>query len=393
MSIFLQNHPVFKRRFAPGSVPASLSFAKGVRKVNNTEGMDINGIPQEKVARPPASYSPSKELIVNRTIIIFACVCVSIATIPLLAEESARTKPAPNYQATLPVGEPGVLATVGDVKITYEQIRNILDKLPYKPSRMKRGQLMGKHLQEILMAELTHSYLKHNNIGYLEQDLTEIKARFDEMAEKHNKLAKMTRRQKVTPRDLMEARGLTEERLRDQARYRRHFDNSFDEDAIKAFIKANPSFFDGTRIQMQHILIACIPLAPTTQQKAIIAGLKKIRADILSGKIKFKDAARKYSNSFDPTDDNLKMFAFTELPSPLAMAAFRTKVGEMSGIVRTNFGFYLVKVTKRIKGNAPPPPNAAGIAINTFGSQLLNKIFDQALTIAPIVIYRKPPKP
>ncbi len=333
-------------------------------------------------------------LIVNRTMIFFASVCVSMAVIPVLAEEAAKTRPASDSPVILPVGEPGVLATVGEVKITYEQIRNILEKLPYKPSRIKRRQLRGKYLQEILMAELTHAFLKHHKVGYLEQDLAMIKEQFDKMAERHNKLSEITRRPKVTPRDLMEARGLTEERLRDQARYKRLFNELLNEEAIEAFIKANPNFFDGTQVQVKHILIACSSLAPTNIQKAAITKLEKIRADILGGKITFEEAASKYSDDPPKTGgDDLVMFTFPQLLPSLGMAAFSTKEGEMSGVIRTNFGFYLLKITKRIEGSAEPGSHAVTIAVRTLRSQLNNKIFDQTLTTMPIVIYRKSPKP
>ena len=244
------------------------------------------------------------------------------------------------------------------------------------------------------MVELTHAYLKRHKVGYLEQDLADIREQFNKMAERQNKLSGMTRRPKVTPRDLMEASGLTEEHLRDQAKYKNLFDQ-FDEDAISAFIKANPSFFDGTQVQIKHIFIVCSPLAPTTHQKAAITMLEKIKADILSGKITFEESVRKYSASFNPEakDEDLRMFGFSQMIPSLSVGAFRTKVGEMSDIVRTNYGFYLLKVTKRINGNAEPGPSAMTIAVRAWGSQVLNKIYDQALTTAPIVIYRKPPKP
>ena len=55
----------------------------------------------------------------------FASVCVSIAVIPVLAEEAAKTPPPSDSPVIRPLGEPGVLATVGEVKITAEQIRRV----------------------------------------------------------------------------------------------------------------------------------------------------------------------------------------------------------------------------------------------------------------------------
>jgi parvulin-like peptidyl-prolyl isomerase len=186
----------------------------------------------------------------------------------------------------------------------------------------------------------------------------------------------------------MEMAGLSEERLKDQVRLKRLADGLAAKDKVDAFIKAHPSYFNGTKVQASHILITCQPVAATADQKAALAKLTKIAADLKAGKTTFGDAAKEHSAcpSGKKANGDLGEFAFTAMVPTFAMTAFDMKVGQTSGIIRTQFGFHLIQVTKRTDGTEKPGEDASEVARNSLLAQLQNQVFDQAMTTCLIVI-------
>ena len=83
---------------------------------------------------------------------------------------------------------------------------------------------------------------------------------------------------------------------------------------------------------------------------------------------------------------DLGEFAFGAMVPPFAMKAFAMKVGDTSGVVRTQYGFHVIRVTKRTDGTGKPGPESADTAKNCMFSLLQSEMFDQALAACPIVI-------
>lgn len=71
----------------------------------------------------------------------------------------------------------------------------------------------------------------------------------------------------------------------------------------------------------------------------------KIRQDILSGKITFEEAARKFSKDTYSANNggDLGFFTVFNMVYPFETAAYNTPVGELSMPIRTQFGYHLVK--------------------------------------------------
>ncbi|ATH07246.1 peptidylprolyl isomerase [Halobacteriovorax marinus] len=88
-----------------------------------------------------------------------------------------------------------------------------------------------------------------------------------------------------------------------------------------------------SQISAQHILV--------DHEYEITDLLKKIE----EGK-SFEELARDYSNCPSGKDGgNLGSFGKGMMVKPFEQAAFALKVGEVSGAVRTQFGFHLIKRT------------------------------------------------
>lgn len=105
----------------------------------------------------------------------------------------------------------------------------------------------------------------------------------------------------------------------------------------------------GEEVQASHIMI---PLGKTPSEDARqIATLDSIRDLILAGKADFGEMADKYST--DPTakrNHGLQGYVTAgTFPYTFEDAVYQTPVGQISEVVRTPFGFHIVKVSDRRK--------------------------------------------
>ena len=101
---------------------------------------------------------------------------------------------------------------------------------------------------------------------------------------------------RMTQAQFMAANGLTGKTIRYQARLRTFLKQIGTDEKATAFVRANPRYFDGSKVQASHILVAVGPTASTEKHKAALTKIRKIEADIKAGKITFEKAATELSD-------------------------------------------------------------------------------------------------
>ncbi len=115
---------------------------------------------------------------------------------------------------------------------------------------------------------------------------------------------------------------------------------------------ANKMVFDKVEVR-QPILIKLDPKAtPRNKRDQATQQLLVWRNEIITGKAKFEDLAKLYSqcSSKDKGGDIGEFpFKFVVVPE-FANTAFAMKPGEISGVVTSVFGVHLIKVTERTPG-------------------------------------------
>jgi peptidyl-prolyl cis-trans isomerase C len=157
--------------------------------------------------------------------------------------------------------------------------------------------------------------------------------------------------------EMLQQRGLTADQLRDDTGntlivnqlLEKEFEGKLtatDADARKFFDENKPRFHEEASVQASHILIRL-------EQNADVAAREKARAQIngvlaqLKKGANFAETAKK--NSQDPgsaaNGGDLGFFAKNQMVPAFAEAAFKTKPGQMTGVVETPFGFHIIKVT------------------------------------------------
>ncbi|MBN1554051.1 MAG: peptidylprolyl isomerase [Phycisphaerae bacterium] len=317
------------------------------------------------------------------------------------ATTAPTSAPASEEKEELPEGPEGLLATVGETEIQVQDLATILDKIPYKLSPKKRREIWYSNLDALIYSALLHSYLEEIKAPDAPDELAELKDKLAKEVEMYNKTASLRLRTPITEFELMEQRGLNDQRLADQARYAKLMGVMLSNEELWAFMNKHPDYFDGTTAHVGHILIECSPLTPTEKQKRIKKQLESIAADIQSGKITFAEAAQKYSQcpsgqmkGFDGTADygDLGNRFFYELAvmfgAAVGAAALDGEVGTLSDVVRSPRGFHLVKIFGRAQGDQQRSTESAGIAQMAVKSLVENQIMQQALERAPIQIFK-----
>jgi len=107
-------------------------------------------------------------------------------------------------------------------------------------------------------------------------------------------------------------------------------------------------------IRASHILISLKPKKknPRSDQEAR-AIAEKVRMDILNGKISFQDAVKKYSEDTAtiPSGGDLSFFPRAKMVENFSKAAFDLKkIGDISQVVKTNFGYHIIMLTGEQRG-------------------------------------------
>jgi len=160
--------------------------------------------------------------------------------------------------------------------------------------------------------------------------------------------------------DYLTENAMTDAQLRAQVttalQWREYTKNRITDADVQQYYNENKDFFDGVQVRASHILLR-VPLNGTDADvQAAKSKLQAIRQDIEAGKITFADAAKKYSQCPSAPEGGdigyfpRKFFVDEEF----AKAAFNPQlhIGDLIGLVRTEFGVHLIKLTDRKAGQA-----------------------------------------
>jgi peptidyl-prolyl cis-trans isomerase C len=119
------------------------------------------------------------------------------------------------------------------------------------------------------------------------------------------------------------------------------------DDNLQALFKQFHEQFDGTERRVSHILLRPDGVADPTKIKALVEQASKLRDQINSGKLKFEEAAEKFSAG--PSRSRGGDLGYIPVNGVMveqfSKAAFALKPDEISEPLVTPFGVHLIKVT------------------------------------------------
>jgi len=258
----------------------------------------------------------------------------------------AQAPAAPAAKAPAPPA-----AVVNGEAILMAELTAVLNQQPPPPNPLtdaQKKELARAALDMLIDDLLMRQFLRANAPAIppaeVAKQLAELK---DGLAKKNQKFE-----------DFLKENGQTEQQIAleiaARLQWASYAKSRLPDDAIKKYYDANKYFFDKVAVRASHILLKVPPTAKEEEVKAAQARLEALRQELVAGKLDFAEAAKKHSDcpsKKDGGDIGFFPYKFVVL-EPFAKAAFALKVGEVSGVVQTDYGLHLIKATDRNNGEA-----------------------------------------
>jgi len=120
------------------------------------------------------------------------------------------------------------------------------------------------------------------------------------------------------------------------------------EEKIKAYYDSNPQFFkQPEKVKASHILIKVDPKATEAEKAEAMKKIKKIQEQLKKGD-DFAEVAKKSSEGPSaPRGGDLGYFGRGQMVGPFEDTAFSLEPGKVSDVVRSPFGYHLIKVADK----------------------------------------------
>jgi parvulin-like peptidyl-prolyl isomerase len=123
---------------------------------------------------------------------------------------------------------------------------------------------------------------------------------------------------------------------------------------VQRYYDESKDFFDQVAVKASHIVIRLTPETSDGERLQAKNKLTALKTELAGGKLEFADAAKQHSQCpSGPTGGDIGYFSRKGmLDENFARVAYALKVGEVSDIVETEFGYHLIKVTDRKAGQS-----------------------------------------
>jgi peptidyl-prolyl cis-trans isomerase C len=301
------------------------------------------------------------------------------------AQSPARGASAP---ASKPAGRDQPVATVNGEPITKSELVSLLAQFQIPPGSEQRAYESAVDL--LVNTRLLEQFLRQKAApaapAEVEKEIQRIKQQLEQQGT--NLLSALA------------DTSTTEDELRNkiarQLQWRTFLDGQATAAALKAYFQENLDVFSGTQVRASHILIKVDPDAPAAEKEKARQTLLGIKQEIESGKIRFPDAANKYSqddgNVAQPSGGDLGFFPRRgQFIEPFAKAAFALKTNQISDPVETEYGLHLILVTDRKPGQAVDFEQAKNDVRVLYADDLQNRIVENQRKTAEIKVEPMPP--
>ena len=248
--------------------------------------------------------------------------------------------------AQTPAGK--AAAMVNGEAIPLAELQAVLNSRPPSPVVLKADQkremekaALDMLIEDALMRQFLKKTVPAAGPADINKELTD--------------LVTALKKQNKSLADFLKEGGQTEEQLKGdisaRLMWKAYLMQKLPDATVKTYYDANKVFFDKVMVKASHILVKVKAGATAAEKQAALAKIQAVRQEIVGGKIKFEDAAQKYSDCPSKSkggDIGYFPYKFVVVP-PFAQAAFSTPKDQISNVVSTDFGLHIIKVTDRTK--------------------------------------------
>lgn len=212
-----------------------------------------------------------------------------------------------------------------------------------------RKQILNDLIEDILL----NTYAKEHNITVSEE---EVKNEIQRMREYTGLQEDEVYKQALSKYQLLESdinEMVRSALLADKVYYEVIKDIKISDDELWDYFIKRVSFYNGAR-RVSHIFISVNTQKDTIDEiNSKYEKMKKIREELLRGK-KFEDLVKEYSEDLSTKENGGDLFWFrkgTISDSEISKAVFSLKNGEISQVVKSQYGFHIFKITDSVPEN------------------------------------------
>jgi peptidyl-prolyl cis-trans isomerase C len=317
---------------------------------------------------------------------ILICLIVSLLS-------CASTALADANEVTIDPNSPVV--TVNGVDITHGQLNSIMkpqldrmsQQVPPQWLEQAKQQLRQQVLEQSIVEKLLDEKIKEANIVVTIQDVND---QLQTIASQQNPPMSVEQF-----KQLLVAYGQSFEEVKEKIKkglgYQKVFEAIWEgkidvteENAKKYYNEHLSEFQNELQVKASHILIM-----PDTSDPEVPQELAKTKAKEEAGKIlqqvkqdsDFAELAKTHSGcSSAPAGGDLGYFGKGRMVQPFEKAAFALKVGQVSDVVETNFGYHIIKVTDRKEPSTTTFEQAKDSIIQTLTTTKQDELVQKYIT-------------
>ena len=293
-------------------------------------------------------------------------------------------------------GDSAVVATVGDAPVYAKEVSRLLGVVvrgkPVNPQALPA--LQAQTLEEIVDRRLVLAYARRTNRGATPAELEAAQKEF---------LAKL-QSQRRTLDDYLKGQGIARADLERQlvwnVVWQKYLARYVTAERVAAYFQAHRRELDGTEALAGQILLRPAaagpsgppgPNGPQTIEE-LSEKARRIREEIVAGKISFADAAKK--NSSGPSARQGGELGWIgrhgAMGETFCRALFALEPGQVSEPVKTAFGISLIHV-ERYKPGPKQLADVRKVIEEALARELLEKVADTERSATPVVFTGKLP--
>jgi len=258
------------------------------------------------------------------------------------ASLSSEAKNKPSQDKVAVVNGSVITRTDFDREMDFVQRRLLSMGEPVTESQL--SDMKEKTLENLINRELLYQESQKKGIqvdeAAIDEQMKALKERFATEAEFKDVLTKMNQSEASMKSQFR--RGMAIQQFIDKEIARKV---TVSDKEVRAYYGKHPDLFkQPEQVRASHILIQVDPKAEESRKAEARTKIEKIQEKLHKGE-DFSTLAKEFSEGPSSTrGGDLGYFTRGRLVKPFEGAAFALKPGQVSGIVKTNFGYHLIKV-------------------------------------------------